>query len=168
MNTYWRDLSAMTARHLHAPDSVMTHPLLEAHLRAAIAAAALTVFPNTTMTRDHQAGPGPVAPATLRRAVAFIEANASLPLTVADIARAARVTPRALQAGFRRHFGTTPMGHLRRVRLQAAHRELQAADPTRGVTVAAVALRWGFASGQRFAACYREQFGVLPSHTLRS
>ena len=168
MNRYWRELSAMTARHLHAPDSAMAHPLLEAHLRAVIAAAALAVFPNTTMTRDHVPGPGAVAPATLRRAVAFIEAHASLPLTVADIAHAARVTPRALQAGFRRHLGTTPMGQLRRIRLQAAHRELQAADPTRGATVAAVALRWGFASAQRFAACYREEFGVLPSHTLRS
>ncbi len=168
MNRYWHELSAMTARHLHAPDSAMTHPLLEAQLRAAIAAAALAVFPNTTMTRDSPPGPGTAAPATLRRAVAFIEANASLPLTVADIARAARVTPRALQAGFRRHLGTTPMGQLRRVRLQAAHHELQAADPTRGATVAAVALRWGFASAQRFAACYREEFGVLPSHTLRS
>nr|WP_257019638.1 hypothetical protein [Streptomyces sp. TLI_235] len=63
-------------------------------------------------------------PATLRRAMAFIDDNAHLDLTLADIAAAAYVTPRALQDSFRHHTGSTPPAHLRRVRLARAHGDL--------------------------------------------
>ncbi|PWW25268.1 prepilin-type processing-associated H-X9-DG protein [Geodermatophilus normandii] len=104
----------------------------------------------------------------LRRAVAFVDGHASLPITVTDIARAAGVGPRALQLAFARHLGLSPTAYLRRVRLECAHRELQAADPTTGDTVAAIARRWGFARPDRFTVAYRATYGVLPSHTLRT
>lgn len=37
-----------------------------------------------------------------------------------------------------------------------------------GDTVGAIALRWGFAKPGRFASAYREAYGQLPSHTLRT
>ena len=83
-------------------------------------------------------------------------------------ARAAGVGPRALQLAFARHLGLSPMAYVRRVRLECAHRELQAADPTSGDTVAAIAARWGFAKPDRFAAAYRAAYGVAPIHTLRT
>jgi transcriptional regulator GlxA family with amidase domain len=85
--------------------------------------------------------------------------------TVADIAAAAFVTMRAVQLAFRKHIGTTPTGYLRRVRLDHARRDLVSGDPARE-TVTAVAYRWGFPSPSRFAAYYREAYGVLLSHTL--
>lgn len=106
-------------------------------------------------------------PDTLRRAVAFIDEHAHRDITVADIAAAAFVTIRAIQLAFRRHLDTTPAGYLRRIRLDQAHRQLQAADPDRD-SVTAVAYRWGFSSPSRFASYYRRVFGVQPSHTLRS
>jgi AraC-like DNA-binding protein len=42
-----------------------------------------------------------------------------------------------------------------------------AADPSQGATVVAIALRWGFAKPGRFADYYRQQYGRLPSETLR-
>jgi transcriptional regulator GlxA family with amidase domain len=60
------------------------------------------------------------------------------------------------------------MTHVRRVRLECAHRELQAADPTTGDTVAAIAARWGFVKPGRFAAAYRAAHGAAPSRTLRT
>ena len=69
---------------------------------------------------------------------------------------------------FRRYYGTTPDGYLRRVRLERAHWELLAADPASGLTVKAVAGRWGWASHSRFVVAYQQRFGVLPSRTLRS
>lgn len=107
------------------------------------------------------------SPATLRRAVAFIDEHAGCDLTVADIAAASFVTVRAVQLTFRRHLGVTPMEYLRRVRLDRAHQDLLAADPARA-SVTAVAYRWKFASASRFASYYRGIYGVLPSHTLRS
>jgi len=107
------------------------------------------------------------SPATLRRAVAFINEHAGRHLTVADIAAASFVTVRAVQLAFRRHLDMTPMQYLRRVRLHRAHQDLLAADPARE-SVTAVAYRWKFASASRFTAYYRGIYGVLPSHTLRS
>jgi len=40
-------------------------------------------------------------------------------------------------------------------------------SPGDGLTVTAVAYRWGFRSSRRFAAADREAYGVPPSHTLR-
>jgi AraC-like DNA-binding protein len=59
-------------------------------------------------------------------------------------------------------------GVLRRVRLDHAHQQLCAAGPGDGVTVTEVATRWGFVSLSRFAATYRDAYGVLPSYTVRS
>jgi AraC-like DNA-binding protein len=162
----WRRLSKFVHEALGAPGSIADVPLVRASMVDMVAATALTVFPNTTMRLGYLPGPGRVPPAALRRAVGYIEEHAAEPVTTSDIAAAARVTPRALQAGFRRHYGATPAAYLRRVRLERAHRELQAANPAEE-TVTAVAYRWGFASPSRFTARYRGAYGIRPSQTLR-
>jgi anti-anti-sigma factor len=103
---------------------------------------------------------------TVGRAVAFIEERASDDIGVADIAAAAFVTVRAVQLAFRRYLGTTPLGYLRQVRLERAHRQLLSADPDR-TTVTAVAADWRFANPSRFTAYYRAAYGVPPVQTLR-
>jgi AraC-like DNA-binding protein len=143
------------------------NPLILQEMIRLAAVAFLTAFPNTTMTAPYQRGPGWVGPAAVRRAVAFIEAGAGQPVTLEQIAAAAGVTGRALQYTFRRYLGTSPTGYLRRVRLERAHAELQAASPLSGVTVTAVARRWGWTSSSQFTMAYRQRFDVLPSHTLR-
>ena len=106
------------------------------------------------------------SPATLRRAVAFIDEHAHEDITAADIGAAAFVTIRAVQLAFQRHMGTTPLAYLRRVRLARAHHDLTTADPATQ-TVTAIAYRWGFHSSSRFAAAYRQAYGIPPGHTLR-
>jgi AraC-like DNA-binding protein len=167
MRRYWWSMMALLGGAALAADSPLSSPLVAEEMIRAAAVGALEVFPNTTMTRQYQPGPQGVGPAALRRAVAFIDANAERAVTLSDVAAAAGTGPRALQSAFRRHYGTTPLGYARRVRLEHAHRALQAADPARGDTVAAVAIRWGFAKPDRFAAYYRDAYGTLPSHTLR-
>jgi AraC-like DNA-binding protein len=132
------------------------------------AAAFLETFPNTTMTAAYAPGPGWVAPAAVHRAVMFITEHAGQPVTAAEVAAAAGVPSRALREAFIRYFEVTPAGFLRRARLERAHAELTDADPASGVTVAAVARRWGWLSPSRFAADYRLRFGIPPSRTLRS
>jgi transcriptional regulator GlxA family with amidase domain len=101
----------------------------------------------------------------VRRAFAHIDDHLDEPLTIVDIARAARLTPRGLQAAFRRELDTTPMGYLRDARLAAAHAELQRADPST-TTVPEVAVRWGFPDPAYFARIYRRAFGTAPRRTL--
>lgn len=105
-------------------------------------------------------------PTALRRATEFIHENAHRDITLSDIAAAVSLTPRSVQYTFRRHMGMTPLEYLRRVRLDRAHRELQAADP-REDTVMAIAGRWGFTHAGRFSSVYKRTFGTPPSETLR-
>lgn len=143
-------------------------PLLAQSMTRLAAAVLLATFPNTTMTASYLRGPGQVTPAAVRRAAEFIEACAGQPITVTEIAAAAGISARALQYAFRRHYDTTPMGYMRQVRLERAHSQLEAADPTTGVSVAAVARRRGWANPANFAAAYRKQYGTPPSHTLHT
>ncbi len=107
-----------------------------------------------------------VMPRTLRRAIAFIDDNASAPISSADIAEAARLSVRGLQGLFLRELGMSPTAYLRGARLDAARAELLRSD-TDSVQVSQVATRWGFTHLSRFAQDYRGRFGELPSVTLR-
>ncbi|MDD7938671.1 helix-turn-helix domain-containing protein [Actinomycetospora lutea] len=106
-------------------------------------------------------------PATLRRAIAFLEEHAAQEIDVADVAAAAGLGVRGLQTTFRRWRDTTPLGHLREIRLARAHEELRDADP-RETTVADVAHRWRFSNPGRFSVTYRERYRCSPSETLRA
>ena len=107
-------------------------------------------------------------PQPLRRALAFVDEHAGDPITLDEIAAAARLSPRGVQAAFRRHLDTTPLAYLRGVRMERAHRDLQGAEPGDGVSVATLAAKWGFTHLGRFAVDYRRRFGTYPSQTLRS
>jgi transcriptional regulator GlxA family with amidase domain len=133
-----------------------------------VAAVMLRTFPSTTMTVPYLPSPGWAPPAAVRRAAEFMEAHAGEPVTTAQIAEAAGVTTRTLQDAFRRQHGITPAGYLRGIRLERAHQELAGADPASGVTVRAVARRWGWVRPSVFAWAYRQRFGVPPGRTLRA
>jgi transcriptional regulator GlxA family with amidase domain len=106
-------------------------------------------------------------PRHVDRAIKIMEADWATTLTTADLARAAGVSARTLQAAFRQHTGMSPMGYLRQLRLTRVHEELLAADP-RHTTVAQIAHRHGFPHLGRFAATYRARYGCNPSITLRA
>ena len=140
-------------------------PLVLDAVRRLLASAALTAFtPDVVFAvpRDR----ADATPVAVRRAVAYIEANPDLEIGVADVARAAHVSVRALQLAFRRHLDTTPMAYLRRVRLDRVYADLAAADPSQ-ITVTAVTARWGFNAVGRFSADYRDTYGEYPRDTLR-
>ncbi|WP_375386986.1 helix-turn-helix transcriptional regulator [uncultured Amnibacterium sp.] len=105
-------------------------------------------------------------PASIRRAIAYMDDNLGRALTLADLASAAGMSARGLQAAFQRELGHTPMQHLRRARLDEARRDLMAVDAGR-TSVAAIAARWGFLHAGRFAREYAIAFGEPPSSTLR-
>lgn len=166
MARHWHYLVGFMGREMLTTPSAFDSALLRAEAARAIAVAALMAFPNNALDRDYLRRVGDVAPAALRRAVGFIEAHAAEPINVADVAEAANVGVRALQAAFTRHYGVSPMAYLRSTRLELAHRDLVAADPRGGVTVAEVARRWGF-TPSHFADAYRRHFGKQPHETLR-
>jgi AraC-like DNA-binding protein len=163
----WTDTCAYLRENLLTDPRTSTTPLVAASAARLLAGTALATFPNNALTDPTVDDRHDGSPATLRRAVAFIDEHAHQDITVADVAAAAYVTIRAVQLAFRRHLDTTPTRYLCRVRLDHAHRQLLTADPERD-SVTAVAYRWGFTSSSRFAAYYRTAYGVSPSATLRA
>lgn len=113
------------------------------------------------------AGGQPARPAVIERAVALVDEGPAAAWTASELAARSGVSLRALQEGFARHVGMPPMSYVRQVRLERAHHDLTAADPSR-VTVADIATRWGFAHLGRFAHRYRSRYGSSPSATLRA
>ncbi|MFF3334042.1 helix-turn-helix transcriptional regulator [Streptomyces sp. NPDC002888] len=140
-------------------------PLIASTAAQHLAASVLAAFPNTALDEPTATDRNDAHPVTLRLALAYIEDHAAEPLTVAEIAEAAHVTIRGLQYAFRRHLDTTPLAHLRKVRLSHAHEDLLGADPL-GTTVTEIAARWGFFHPGRFAALYRDAYGRPPHQTL--
>ena len=142
-------------------------PLVAATTASMLAAVVLSTLPTNAVMEPTATDRADAKPELLRRAVAFIDDSADRDVTLIDIAESIHVTPRALQYMFRKHMGMTPMEYLRRVRMDHAHRELLRSDPA-STTVAIVAARWGFAHTGRFAAMYRQAYGVNPSDSLRA
>jgi AraC-like DNA-binding protein len=160
--------AAFICNQLLTSETTQLHALLAQTMTGLAAAAMLETFPNTTMTAARRPGPGWVTPASVRRAAAYIGEHAGQPVTVADIAAAAGVTPLALRHGFRRRYDITPAQYQRLVRLERAHLELLSADPRDGATVASIARKWGWSSPSRFTAAYQQRFRADPGETLRT
>jgi AraC-like DNA-binding protein len=151
---------------LERPNGLTTLPAMSARLGGLIMAGLLSSQPSNyfkELTRPRGV-PGPRA---IRTAVALIEDEPARITTVADIAKAVGLSVRALENGFRRHVGTSPMAYLRDVRLARAHGELVIGDPDL-TTATDVASNWGFWHYGRFAAAYRRRYGCTPSETLRA
>jgi len=105
-----------------------------------------------------------LAASQLRCAEEYIEAHASLPITIEALAAVSGASALSVSGDFRKARGMAPLAFLKCVRLKQARRVLQAADA--GTTVATVASRFGFSGSARFAADYRQAFGESPSATL--
>jgi AraC-like DNA-binding protein len=143
---------------------LLEQPLLAARVEEALMLAMLQLLPhNHRRVVDR---PAEIAPGFVRRAEDYMAHHAAEPLTVAAIASHTGVSVRSLYAGFQRYRGRSPMEHLRRLRMDQAHAELQAPSAA-DTTVTEVALRWGFGHLGQFAADYRARFGELPSQTLK-
>jgi AraC-like DNA-binding protein len=165
---HWNDAVRYLIGALRRDRDVPANSLIAGQLAQLMAAAALDSFPSTTLAARRRIPPDHATPAVVRRAVDFIEANADRETTLSEIAEASGIGPRGLRAAFLRHQDTTPTAYAQRVRMERAHRELQAADPAGRDTVRAVAARWGFADPSRFAAEYQQTYSHPPTETLRS
>ncbi|MFC7661266.1 helix-turn-helix transcriptional regulator [Pseudonocardia benzenivorans] len=100
----------------------------------------------------------------VRIATEYADEHAAEPITAPDLARAACVSMRALQVGFREELGVSPGTYIRNVRLDRARQDLLARPE--GVPISEIAHRWGFHHLGRFAQHYQRRFGFLPSDTI--
>jgi AraC-like DNA-binding protein len=162
----WVRLLLMVHRQLKCPDPLLQHSLVWDPLVESLIHGLLLVADHP-YSQALAAPAAPGRPGAVRDAMDIIEAGPHLPLTTSTLARQCHVSVRALQAGFRRHLGMSPMAYLRVVRLQRAHRDLRSADADHS-TVACIAHRWGFTHLGRFAAAHKQTFGETPLQVLRA
>jgi hypothetical protein len=97
----WSRTAMFICRQLLGSSEAGISPIVVQEMTRLAAATILESFPNTTMTTDYVPDPGRVPSATVRRAAGFIVAHAGQPVTIAEIAGRAGVTPRALQYALR-------------------------------------------------------------------
>jgi len=100
----------------------------------------------------------------MQRAIDYVE-DLHAPMSVPDLAQAARVSQRTLEYAFKDALGITPRTYLRWNRLNRVRRELLAA-PQQDALVSEAADNWGFSELGRFAVEYKHLFGESPSSTL--
>ncbi|WP_457148195.1 AraC family transcriptional regulator [Mycobacterium sp. URHB0021] len=117
----------------------------------------LAAIPNETEER-HAARPRIVT-----RVIEAIHAEPDRPWTAAEMAQVAGVSVRRLQEGFRLYLGKTPRECLTEIRLAGVRTELSSGS---ACSVTDVAVKWGFTHFGRFAAAFRQRYGVPPSSLL--
>jgi AraC-like DNA-binding protein len=121
-----------------------------------------------SMTRAVHRGegaPAPAAPGALAaRARAYAERHLGDPsLDPAALADAHHVSQRRLFAAFAAD-GDTPSAWIRRRRLQRCRDDLR--DPACAhLTIAQIALRWGFANHAHFSRAFKARYGSTPRET---
>ncbi|MBY3222728.1 helix-turn-helix transcriptional regulator [Rhizobium laguerreae] len=151
-------------RGLSGDGPLQRSPLAVSSLCDAAIYLLLETCPNRFSNELALPAPAP-APRHVKWAIDFMQEHIAEPISLNDIALAAKVSVRTLQQGFRQFRQTTPMSYLQDLRMAAAHRDLLESDEKQAI--ADIALRWGFTHLGRFAAEYRKRFGKLPSQTLK-
>ncbi|KSZ56625.1 hypothetical protein Z045_22695 [Rhodococcus pyridinivorans KG-16] len=161
----WLSLVEGLSHQLDSPEALALHPIVAAPMAECLMSGLLVAAEHDYRSRLY--APAPALPGLVRMAVDYMEAHAQEPITVTRLARQVGASVRALQVGFQTSLGTTPMRHLKLIRLQRARKELLTSDPSvTGVTE--VAQRWGFLHPGRFAGEYKAAFGSSPSEDLRT
>ncbi|MBF4585913.1 AraC family transcriptional regulator [Sphingomonas sp. LR61] len=124
----------------------------------------LRTFPHKLLAPDVPLPQG--ATGRVREAVEYMHAFAHTPISTTDVAEHVGLSVRGLQQAFQRQVGTAPNAMLRGIRLDRVREELRRAS-TGDLTVASVAMRWGFAHLGRFSAAYAARFSEYPRDTLQ-
>ncbi|WP_369986759.1 AraC family transcriptional regulator [Pseudomonas xanthosomatis] len=152
------NLLGMVCNEAEVSDSL---PRVQGHYSQIVASKLLTLMSNN-VRRESLSGGG----ALLERILEHIDANLKLELAAEALAEQANISLRSLYALFDKQLGTTPKQYIRQRKLEQVHACLGDARCTvRSVTE--LALDYGFLHLGRFAESYRQQFGELPSQTLR-
>lgn len=165
---WWQSVLDMTHSLHHFGDQWLAQPGMQQAMEGFLVAGLRMLFneperlPVATLplsANSHRA---------LSRAIDYIQAHASDRLTVADIANAACVSPRTLEAAFRRRYDQSPLAYVRGLQLDRVHDSLRKAHLTqRGVQVTDIAMENGFTHMGRFAGYYKKRFGNTPTQTLK-
>jgi AraC family transcriptional regulator len=118
----------------------------------------------SSLASDDAPRQGEVSHRRLSAVIEFMQANYMKPLTLADLAREARVSERRFGSIFKRAVGLSPHQFLIRLRMRAAASMLSGTD----MSVSEVAAACGFYSLAHFSDAFARHFGRSPSRYRRA
>jgi AraC-like DNA-binding protein len=168
VGAWWQSVLDMTHNLHQFGDQWLAQPQVQRAMEGFLVAGLRMLFSDPDMPPPMAQPLSANSHRALLRALDYIQAHASDRLTVADIASAACVSPRTLEAAFRRRYDQSPLAYVRGVQLDRVHETLRSARAgQRGVQVTDVALENGFTHMGRFAGYYRKRFGCTPTQTLK-
>jgi AraC family transcriptional regulator len=120
------------------------------------------------LSRYGTGAPGPLATgredARVRTAIEFMHDSLSLPVSLADIAGSAGLSPYYFLRVFRSATGMPPLRFLTRMRIDAARGHLQDGD----LSVTEIAALCGFSSASQFSTAFRRETGMAPREFRRA
>lgn len=99
----------------------------------------------------------------VQQACALMLAQADAPMSMLQVCRHVGASRRKLNYCFQDVLGTSPVKYLRALRLNGVRRDLRGG----AASVQQAAAQWGFWHLGEFGTHYRQQFGELPSQTLK-
>ncbi|MCX7680933.1 MAG: substrate-binding domain-containing protein [Anaerolineae bacterium] len=108
--------------------------------------------------------PGSESYRMVLKALAFIHAHYTEPISRSDIAAYVGLSERHLTRCFRQEIGITPITYLNRYRVRQAKSLLERGD--RGITE--IAMEVGFSTGGYFTRVFRQEMGISPTAYLQS
>ena len=100
----------------------------------------------------------------VERAMAFMRANATRPLSVQAVARQVGMSPSHFAHRFRALARVSPMRYLKQIRLQEARALMLAGR----ASVAEAAVRVGYESPSHFTRDFKSSFGAAPAAYVRA
>ena len=124
-----------------------------------VEALTLAVHGASGRVRAHEGGRSNLVSPSIARVIERIEAEADLPLSLADHAATAGLGRYQILRRFAREVGTTPHGYLMQHRVKLARRAIAAGSP-----LADAALASGFADQSHMTRAFARQLGVSPGN----
>ena len=151
---------------IESGSSLFRHSRTVNSLEEALIRLMLAVIPHN-YAEQFNAPESVAAPYYVRRVEKYISDEVDLeePVSFEKLIEISGVSARSLHSGFRKFRNTTPMGHLKFVRLNHARKLLLGPVPS-GASVTDIAMQSGFTHLSKFSSDYRSMFGELPSETL--
>lgn len=160
--SWWRSVQAYL-RELAQDHSIVALPGIGAELERGLVRSLLLMQDNSMkeeIVRAVSAG----LPPSVERARAFVEENYAEPLRLDHLQRAAGLNASRFGAQFKEHLGHSPMGYLKKIRLERARELLMSQSSPRKIST--VLLDVGFNHFGRFSIEYKAAFGESPKDTV--
>ncbi|WP_217414234.1 AraC family transcriptional regulator [Marinobacterium ramblicola] len=160
----WSNMMLYLTRLLQECPAAAEQLLIRQQLEQLVVNTLLAIQPHSyteRMNQPHQT----LAPRYVKRVEEYIESHAAEALTPGQLAELAGVSIRTLYAGFHDFRQTSPMEHLRQIRLRKVKNTLE--QQAERISVTDAALSWGFTHMGRFSREYQRTFGEKPSDTRR-